>query len=129
MVSRNGHYAMALRCTESGAICYARSLDGIHWEKPVLGLVEFAGNKENNIVFGHGAAGVQLGQDGGMVFIDPNVSKDQKFNLAIRNGIAVLEKDLHIFSSPDGIHWKLSYRSVLTARPEKNNRIIWIVRM
>src|SRR5262249_664459 len=33
-------------------LCYAESSDGIAWEKPSLGLVEFQGNKANNIVFG-----------------------------------------------------------------------------
>ena len=32
-------------------LCYAESRDGIHWEKPHLGLVEFDGSRENNIVF------------------------------------------------------------------------------
>ena len=31
-------------------ICYATSEDGITWEKPELGLFEFKGSKENNIV-------------------------------------------------------------------------------
>jgi hypothetical protein len=31
-------------------ICYATSQDGVHWEKPELGLVEFNGSKANNIV-------------------------------------------------------------------------------
>ena len=30
--------------------CYAESKDGIHWTKPNLGIVEFRGSKENNIV-------------------------------------------------------------------------------
>lgn len=30
-------------------MCYAESEDGVHWEKPDLGLVEFNGNKNNNI--------------------------------------------------------------------------------
>ncbi len=30
-------------------MCYAESQDGIHWTKPELGLVEFNGNKKNNI--------------------------------------------------------------------------------
>jgi hypothetical protein len=30
-------------------MCYAESDDGIHWTKPELGLVEFNGNKKNNI--------------------------------------------------------------------------------
>ncbi|HCO24080.1 MAG TPA: hypothetical protein DIT97_13920, partial [Gimesia maris] len=30
-------------------MCYAESDDGIHWTKPKLNLVEFNGNKQNNI--------------------------------------------------------------------------------
>ena len=30
-------------------MCYAESTDGINWIKPVLGLVEFNGNRQNNI--------------------------------------------------------------------------------
>lgn len=30
-------------------MCYATSTDGVQWEKPSLGLVDFEGNKENNI--------------------------------------------------------------------------------
>ncbi len=31
-------------------MCYATSTDGIRWDKPSLGLVEFEGSKDNNIV-------------------------------------------------------------------------------
>ncbi|MBL8212300.1 MAG: hypothetical protein JNK87_16415 [Bryobacterales bacterium] len=31
-------------------IAYAESRDGVHWERPELGLVEFRGNKKNNLV-------------------------------------------------------------------------------
>ena len=31
-------------------LCYATSRDGLHWEKPELGVVEFNGNKANNLV-------------------------------------------------------------------------------
>ncbi len=30
-------------------LCYATSKDGVSWEKPDLGLVEFRGSKKNNI--------------------------------------------------------------------------------
>ena len=30
--------------------CYATSTDGFHWQKPDLGLIEFEGSKQNNIV-------------------------------------------------------------------------------
>lgn len=31
-------------------VCYAESRDGVHWEKPSLGLCEFEGSKDNNII-------------------------------------------------------------------------------
>ena len=39
-------------------LCYATSKDGIHWEKPELGLIDFGGSKQNNIVieYTHGVA-------------------------------------------------------------------------
>lgn len=32
------------------AIAYAESVDGIHWVRPNLGIVEFKGSKENNLI-------------------------------------------------------------------------------
>ena len=32
-------------------VCYAESRDGIHWVRPNLGLVEFRGSKDNNILW------------------------------------------------------------------------------
>jgi hypothetical protein len=31
-------------------VCYATSRDGIHWERPSLGLVDYGGNKSNNLI-------------------------------------------------------------------------------
>ena len=31
-------------------IAYAESTDGIHWDRPNFGLVEFRGNRDNNLV-------------------------------------------------------------------------------
>jgi len=33
----------------NSAICYAESTDGLKWETPKLGLIEYAGNKDNNV--------------------------------------------------------------------------------
>ena len=38
-------------------ICYAESVDGVHWEKPSLGLHEFEGSTENNICLMAGEGG------------------------------------------------------------------------
>jgi hypothetical protein len=102
----------------AGCICYARSEDGIHWEKPHLGIVAYEGDRKNNIVFGHGAAGVKFGQDGGMVFIDPTAPADQKFRLVMN--LKEAGEGIHVFSSPDGIHWRLTHPSVLTARTQEH---------
>ena len=32
-------------------VCYAESVDGIHWTRPILGLVEVNGSTKNNVVW------------------------------------------------------------------------------
>jgi hypothetical protein len=49
----NGNYGPVKNDDKEGnlcVICYATSRDGINWEKPNLGLVEFKGSRQNNIV-------------------------------------------------------------------------------
>ena len=41
------------RPTDRTWTCYAESRDGIHWEKPELGLVSHGGSTRNNIVLEH----------------------------------------------------------------------------
>jgi len=61
-------------------LCYAESTDGIHWDKPELGLVEFQGSKKNNIVMP-----VNLkdgyGMDGGWVLRDPRMPAEKRYHL------------------------------------------------
>ncbi len=84
---------------------YAESADGIRWTKPSLGLVEFQGSKDNNIIW----AG-DHSQPGGQptvwcVFKDDNPSAraDEKYKAT---GLAA-GRGLQGLVSPDGIHWKL----------------------
>ena len=73
-------------------VCYATSDDGIHWDKPKLGLVEFEGNKNNNIVW--------RGPHGFGVFKDLN-DPDPK-----RRYKAIFKKNMiSVAFSPDGLHW------------------------
>jgi hypothetical protein len=110
--------------------CYARSKDGIKWEKPSLGLAEFEGSRDNNIVLGYGAGGIDKLSTEGVVFYDPKAPEDQKFRCATR--ISDELKDTVIFSSPDGIHFRQTHKKVLTfTRPDKRqhldsqNMIFW----
>lgn len=42
-------------------VLYAESGDGIHWRKPELGLIEFAGSRRNNIVMSRATHGIHAG--------------------------------------------------------------------
>ena len=72
------------------AICYAVSKDGITWEKPELGLVEFEGSQQNNILWRepHGAG---VFKD----YHDPDPARRYK---AFFQGVSVA-------FSADGMHW------------------------
>ncbi len=81
---------------ENQAACYAESKDGIHWTKPSLGLIEFEGSKDNNIVW--------RGQSchNFTPFIDtrPGVPADQRYKAVGGNPTPEL------FASADGLRWR-----------------------
>lgn len=118
--------------TAGGAILYARSADGVHWEKPALNLVksdaETAIQIPSNLVVGQGAGDVKGGTHGLMVFLDPNAPRDQELRMVI-NPEEYASK-IQLLSSPDGIHWKLTHRDLIVWRGEKpqldsQNVIFW----
>lgn len=89
-------------------VCYAESRDGIHWIKPKLGLVEFNGSKENNVVWGG------IGGHNFTPFKDTNPAcppesryKALAHGRAARKGDPKPRNGLYAFGSPDGIHWRL----------------------
>jgi len=95
---------------EHGLWCsYAESEDGINWTKPNLGLYEFQGSKQNNIVFINGKMnGVDA--DGGhpAVFKDenPNVASDALYKaVLVLNPKDSEPRGLVVFKSSDGIQW------------------------
>ncbi len=111
-------------------LCYARSQDGIKWEKPNLGLTSYKGTRKNNIVVGSGAGGIDKCSSEGVVFYDPTAPKDQRFRYATR--ISDELKFTIAFSSPDGIHWRRTHEKVLNfTRPDtrqhldSQNMIFW----
>ena len=94
---RNSRYYEPPEKREMG-LCYAFSKDGIHWEKPELGIVEFNGNKNNNILY--------RGPHGAGIFIDSRETDPAKrfkmFTAADEDDIA---EHLAVAFSPDGVHW------------------------
>ena len=82
-------------------VCYAVSKDGIRWEKPEMGRVEFGGNRKNNILMrGRGMRGVFRGPHGAGVFKDlrePDPGKRYKMFFRARK--------MAVAFSADGVHW------------------------
>ena len=58
--------------------CYAESNDGVHWEKPNLGLVPFRGSMGNNIV---APPLERQSQQGATVFRDEQASPSERYKL------------------------------------------------
>jgi hypothetical protein len=90
------------------AICYATSTDGIHWVKPQLGLVEYEGSKQNNIIW-RGPHGAGVFKDN----LDPDPNRRYK----------TIFQGLSVSTSADGLHWspEIKCRGVRVAGDTHNN--------
>ncbi len=95
-------------------VCYAESTDGLTWTRPSLGLVEWEGSQDNNIVWeGEGANNFVPFKDD-----NPNVDPDATYKAVIV--VPPLEaagrpRGIVPLKSPDGIHWsKMSEQPVIT---------------
>ena len=94
------HMKIKPRHREMG-VCYAVSKDGIHWEKPELGLIEFEGSKKNNIVMrGKEMKGVFFGPHGAGVFKDSHEADPAK-----RYKMILRAERMAVSYSADGLRW------------------------
>lgn len=114
------------------AVCYAQSKDGIHWEKPNLGLVEFNGNKDNNILmkYAHGTS----------VFYDEKeLDQNKRYKLMTKIEYSFDNHFMAVAFSRDGIHFSdyiewAKYNPQADThnfvfRDNKTNRFIMITRI
>ena len=95
----------------STVACRAESSDGLHWERPDLGLVEFRGSKRNNMMPGQTWRTI----------LDPKESHSERrykgIGLRWPASIPDLPQELrargrcfYTATSPDGIHWNTPRR-------------------
>ncbi len=86
---------------------YAESTDGLHWTKPNLGLVEYKGNKDNNLILVDpsplGFVNVKVLRD------DDDPDPERRYKIT---GHVYFRHDTRLgtlapFVSADGLHWKL----------------------
>jgi hypothetical protein len=105
---------------------YATSKDGIHWNKPKVGLYRWGGNRDNNIVC----------LDCGAVFVDPRGPPDARYKLLCQamsqigaktlfDALDPVKGGLHFYTSPDGIHWKWNPDRLLPFVPDTLNQVVY----
>ncbi|MFM8550969.1 MAG: hypothetical protein ACKOCD_01420 [Nitrospiraceae bacterium] len=83
------------------SLCYATSDDGIRWDKPNLGLVEYKGSKANNLV----DLPVRWLESAAVVLYepeDPNPARRYKLAYEIRKLEGIT---FNVAFSPDGLRW------------------------
>ena len=95
--------------------CLAYSRDGIHWERPNLGLFEFQGSKANNIVL---APRPGEDNDGPTICYDPQDSKAPYKMMYY--GYGKLERGEYVAFSKDGIIWEHHTGPVLSTGDRTN---------
>ena len=108
---------------------YAESDDGIHWRKPSLGLHEFDGSTDNNIVFvQEKLGGLELDAAHPSVFLDtnPDAPADARYKAIIRQMSSPISA-LIALKSPDGIHWSLLHDEPVMAgeKYDSQNLAFW----
>ena len=87
--------------TQGSVMCLATSEDGIHWDRPSLGLVQFDGSMDNNIL------PTKEGLPPAPAFQDLH-EKDPAKRYKALIMIGDTQKrgmQYNLFYSPDGIHW------------------------
>ena len=88
-------------------ICYAQSNDGIHWHRPNLGIREFNGSKDNNIILDN-IQGNECHDLSPFIDKNPKATPDGKYKaIVLALGPKSKVTGLWAFKSPDAIHWTL----------------------
>jgi len=95
---------------------YAESDDGIHWHKPMLGIIEFNGSKQNNLVWNGKGHSLSPFKDG-----NPNCKPEEKYKGVVSRGL------IFRMVSPDGLHWKRFLKNTVFPTPpaDSHNIIFW----
>ncbi|MCA8996333.1 MAG: hypothetical protein KDA80_05105 [Planctomycetaceae bacterium] len=100
--------------------CYAESSDGITFTKPNLGLHEYNGSKENNIIW------TGVGTHNFAPFLDANPDCPEESRWKALGGLPS-EGGLFAFHSPDGIHWSLMRKEPVVTKGafDSQNLAFW----
>ncbi|MBR6481464.1 MAG: hypothetical protein IKT12_07150, partial [Thermoguttaceae bacterium] len=120
------YHAWGQNSGEPLSIAYLYSDDGIHWERPNLGICEFQGSKENNIVM-FGLRDYRNHDFNPFVDTRPGTPPEAKYK-AIGKLYGGKEGDgLFVFQSADAVHWtEIKPGPVFTGHPfDTQNVAFW----
>jgi len=119
-----------LRAEARFVLCYATSEDGLHWEKPDLGLFKYEGSANNNMIF--------AGRLGCTVFKDPTAEPEAKYKMIAGAGPRIPHVHPHhdiptkniyhaIYGacSSDGIHWHTYDEPIIPWYTDTTNVCYW----
>ena len=104
------------------AICYATSRDGLSWDKPELGIVEYDGSKQNNILMRGGESDVARGgPHGSGILRDPgDPVPNRRYKAFLKS------RALSVAFSADGVHWNPDgVRAVAHSSGDTHNNAFW----
>lgn len=90
---------LGLDGSEDERTCYAESSDGVHWTKPPLGLYEYGGSKQNNLVLDRVAPVTHNFCP--LLDTRPGVPPEERYK-----GVGGTGDKLFAFVSGDGLNWK-----------------------
>lgn len=106
-------------------VCYAESKDGKSWVKPRLGICDFEGSKENNIILDHHTARF----DNFSVFKDtnPDCPPEELYKGIGIDGFNATGDAHHLwcFTSPDGIRFKKAWKMTDKGKFDTLNVAFW----
>jgi len=121
VIKDGDRYRMWYRAERPGldSTAYAESTDGIHWERPSLGLVDFKGSKDNNLLWPtEGNSGYKMS-----VFLDsrPNVGDGERYKAIVQGpNRGGKRQAIYGLTSADGIHWRPFQKEPILVAPNED---------
>ncbi len=97
--------------------CYAHSRDGVHWEKPSLGIYEYEGSRDNNIIM------ITWGKNWlstlTVIYDENEEQEDHRYKMLFSASEEPGGPGLYVAFSPDGIHWNVRHEPVCTSASDR----------
>lgn len=115
MIKVDDEYRLYYTCRDTsgfGSLCLATSRDGIHFERPNLGLREYHGSRNNNML--------NIDSLEGNVIYSPNAPHEERFIYLAHT----YPEGFYLHTSPDGIHWKKQDTVLLERFCDSQNIVI-----